>query len=362
MKKTFLWAALLNGAFALGFGSMGNTSAGLGDSGVALRKSPWGIYYNPALLASDNRGKFGYSAGAGVQGLDPSIFDFAQNQATQAKHIRFTSENGIVAQITGGTRKIPVLDQEGNPTDQVIEERSSIGAVGIGGFVSFYIDGIIGEVNQTSISSITLVEVPIAWGWRFQTNRGDLSIGASLKYMGASALGLQSLSNIEDLQNLQLDSLDFHNAFGVDLGILYSPLQDLHLGLVAKNINTPSFNLLGRNLKIYPQFRLGLSYEFAQYFTLSFDADLVANYISFNDSPKTQMIGGGLLMDMGFIDLRIGLMGDLENTQQGPIITGGINLLGFLDLAVQSNFKTNQIGGYQIPSTFLLKFGGSFTF
>lgn len=361
MKKILLWAGLLNGAFALGFGSMGNTSAGLGNSGVALRKSAWGIYYNPALLASDNRGKFGYSAGVGVQGLDPSIFDFAKNTTPKNQHIRFNSENGMVIQITGGTREIPVLNEKGDPTGEMIEQRSSNGAVAIGGFMSFFVDGMLGEVNQANISSIALFEVPIAWGWRFETHRGDLSVGISLKYMGASGLGLQSLTKIEDFQN-RLDDLDFRDAFGIDLGILYTPIQDLHLGLVAKNINTPSFDLLGKYLKIHPQFRFGLSYEFAQYFALSFDADLTSNSISFSDSPKTQIIGGGLLMDMGFVDLRIGLMGDLADTQQGPIITGGINLLGFFDLAIQSNFKTKQVGAYQIPSTFLLKFGGSFTF
>lgn len=362
MKKILLWMGLLNGAFALGFGSMGNTSAGLGNSGVALRKSAWGIYYNPALLASDNRGKFGYSVGAGVQGLDPSIFDFTQSATPQNHHIRFTSENGMVAQITGGTREIAVLDEKGNPTGEMVEQRSSNGAVAIGGLMSFHVDGILGEIDQANISSIALIEVPIAWGWRFEMHQGDLSAGISLKYMTASALGLQSLTNIEDFQSMHLNDLVFRNAFGIDLGILYTPMQNLHLGLVVKNINTPSFDLLGKHLKIHPQFRLGLSYEFAQYFTLSFDADLVSNHISFDDSPKTQMIGGGLLIDMGYFDFRIGLMGDLEDTQQGPIITGGINLLGFFDLAVQSNFKTNQIGSYQIPSTFMLKFGGSFTF
>lgn len=360
MKKIFLWLGLLNGAFALGFGSMGNTSAGLGNSGVALRKSAWGTYYNPALLASDNRGKLGYSAGATIQGLDSSMFEFTRS--TQDQHLRVNSENGIVMQITGGTHEIEELDEKGNPTGEMFEKRNTNGALGLGAFVSFHIDGMIGAVGHANIASIALVEIPLAWGWRFETHRGDLSLGVSLKYMAASSLNLQSLTHIKDFNKIELNDLVFRNAFGIDLGVLYTPMQDLHLGLVAKNINTPSFDLAGKYLKVHPQLRFGFSYEFTQNIILTFDADLTSNRISSDDSPKTQIIGGGLLMDIGFIDLRVGLMTDLFDTQQGPIATGGINLLGFLDLALQSNFKTKQIGSHQIPSTFLVKLGGSFTF
>lgn len=360
MKKIILWIALVNGIFALGFGSMGNTSAGLGNSGVALRKSAWGIYYNPALLASDNRGKFGYSAGVGAQGLDPLLFDFMPNQMPQ-NHIYLNSENGIAIQITGGTREIPVLNERGEPTGEMVEQRSSNGAFGIGSFLSIHIDGQLKDIDKPTISNFILYEAPIAWGWRFETNGGDLSIGVSFKHMGASSLHLKSLMN-QHFDSAIIKNLNFNNAFGIDLGILYSPTSNLHFGLVAKNINAPSFDLGKQVLEILPQPRFGISYEFADYFALTFDADLMANHISFEDSPKTQTLGGGLLIDFGFFDFRTGIMADLENIQQGPIITGGINLFGFLDLAVQSSLKTKEIRQRKVPETFAIKAGGSFTF
>lgn len=50
---------------ALEFGTMGNLSASMGGAGVAL-KSPFALYYNPALLASESKIRFGYSAGIGI--------------------------------------------------------------------------------------------------------------------------------------------------------------------------------------------------------------------------------------------------------------------------------------------------------
>ena len=50
---------------ALEFGSMGNLSASMGGAGVAL-KSPFALYYNPALIAGDKT-RFGYSLGLGLR-------------------------------------------------------------------------------------------------------------------------------------------------------------------------------------------------------------------------------------------------------------------------------------------------------
>lgn len=394
MKKLFLGASFcaIQALNALSFGSMGNTSAGLGDSGVALRKSAWGIYYNPALLASDNRGKFGYSVGVGVEqrglgdvlsaimGGGGSNIDinslYNQLQSHPTNSLALSSQNGLVIQITGGVREVPKLDAEGNPTEEMVEVRSPIGAFTVAAFLSAFGAGNIGtSLNGSELSAdgklngMILLEVPVGWGWRFQTSGGDISIGAAVKYMGASALdfGINGSvnSNGDTTFNLtkHTGSLASISSFGIDLGILYS-IYGFNVGVVAKNINVPTFDLgNGEKLKISPQFRLGLSYEFAEYFALTFDTDLAPNDFLFSGSHKTQMLGGGLLMDFKYIDLRVGLMGDMANKfDNGVIITGGINLLGFLDVAVQASSEMFKFNGYKIPNAFNLKVGGSFTF
>lgn len=412
-KKTLLGFLLLSSSlFGLGFGGMGNTSAGLGNSGVALRKSAWGIYYNPALLASDNRGKFGYSFGidAGIEGLDKIInafLDFQNSKDNNAHHpyqidpkntLAFNSQNGLVIQITGGTQEISKLDPEGNPIKRAdgektpqdtIEKRSPYGAFTMATFLSAHLlgntefkeqnssnggggSGSGGSGNQFEISGnlsgLALLEIPIGWGWRFETAAGDISVGTAIKYMKATGLDLQfqAIADQSDelLPNLifpeQFNSSDW---FGIDLGLLYTPIEGLNIGFVAKNINSPSFDLYGKKFTINPQFRLGFSYEFAKYFALTFDSDLAPNRLLFENSPKTQMLGGGLLMDFKYIDLRFGVMGDMANKfKEGVIMTGGINLLGFLDLAIQASSSMFNVQGYKIPKFISLKVGGSFTF
>lgn len=375
---------------ALTFGNMGNTSAGLGDSGVALRKSAWGVYYNPALLASDNRGKFGYSVGVGLEqrGLGDvlsAILDgggnidvtglYNQLQDHPTNSLAISSQNGIVIQITGGVREVPKLDEEGKPTDEMVEVRSPIGAFTMAAFLSAFGAGnISSSLNSDTLSvngnidGLILLEVPIGWGWRFETSGGDISIGAAIKYMGASSLDMALTGSVNTIGESSLNfkndfSLSPANSFGIDLGLLYS-IYGFNVGFVAKNINVPTFELNnGKKFKISPQFRMGLSYEFAEYFTLTLDSDLAPNDYLFDGSYKTQMIGGGLLMDFKYIDLRFGLMGDMANKfDNGVIITGGINLLGFLDVAVQASSEMFSLKGYKIPNALNVKVGGSFTF
>lgn len=392
MKKfiTTMSLCAIQALNALTFGNMGNTSAGLGDSGVALRKSAWGVYYNPALLASDNRGKFGYSVGVGLEqrGLGDvfsAIMDsggsvdiaglYNQLQDHPTNSLALSSQNGIVIQITGGVREIPQLDAEGNPTDEIVEVRSPIGAFTMAAFLSAFGAGRVDSsltADTLSVSGnidgLILLEVPVGWGWRFETSGGDVSIGAAIKYMGASSLDIALSGSVNTAGESSLKfkndfSLSPANSFGIDLGLLYS-IHGFNVGFVAKNINVPTFKLNnGKKFKISPQFRMGLSYEFAEYFTLTLDSDLAPNDYLFDGSYKTQMIGGGLLMDFKYIDLRFGLMGDMANKfDNGVIITGGINLLGFLDVAVQASSEMFNLKGYKIPNALNVKVGGSFTF
>lgn len=375
---------------ALTFGNMGNTSAGLGDSGVALRKSAWGVYYNPALLASDNRGKFGYSVGVGLEqrGLGDVLSAIMDNGGNvdvvglynqlhdhPTNSLALSSQNGIVIQITGGVREVPKLDEEGKPTDEMVEVRSPIGAFTMAAFLSAFGAGNIGSSLSSdtlsvngNIDGLILLEVPVGWGWRFETSGGDISIGAAIKYMGASSLDVALTGSVNAAGESSLNfknnfSLSPANSFGIDLGLLYS-IYGFNVGFVAKNINVPTFELNnGKKFKISPQFRMGLSYEFAEYFTLTLDSDLAPNDYLFDGSYKTQMIGGGLLMDFKYIDLRFGLMGDMANKfDNGVIITGGINLLGFLDVALQASSEMFSLKGYKIPNALNVKVGGSFTF
>ncbi len=218
-----------------------------------------------------------------------------------------------------------------------------------------------------------LLEVPVAYGHTFYTRAGEFNVGMAAKFIMASAYRYDTPINFSDLDNIQLPSFDMNTmqvtqTFGIDLGVLYTPSfsRKLNIGLVAKNLNTPKININGSDgyLRLTRQFRAGVSYELLDFLTLAFDADVLPNDTLSITSPKSQMIGGGILADFKVIDFRIGAMRDLySKAGDGTILTTGVNLFGFLDVSLQYGLGKNiQMYGFNIPNYIAMRVGGQFSF
>lgn len=146
-KKVILFISSIAYLQALEFGVMGNVSAGMGGAGVALKNSPFALYYNPALLSAESSVKIGYSVGVGIRekNLDKAaginLKNFTNgidinNANTQIKEmikdldilkgvlqenaLNIVSQNGIALQISPSFL------------------RGSVGTFGVGFFSSFY--------------------------------------------------------------------------------------------------------------------------------------------------------------------------------------------------------------------------------
>ena len=131
---------------------------------------------------------------------------------------------------------------------------------------------------------------------------------------------------------------------------------------MAKNINTPTFQYSTGEVAIKPQYRAGIAYN-QNNFVFAFDVDLWKNEMlsdSFN-RPFSQMIGGGVKFDIKAFDLRVGLMKDMRQ-DDGLIITGGVNILGFLDVAVQAGTELGEAQGYRFPRYLNVRVGGNISF
>ena len=163
-----------------------------------------------------------------------------------------------------------------------------------------------------------------------------------------------------------LDNAISSNNFGIDVGALYEvdfpEFRYLTFGLVVKNINSPSFQSTLSDITIKPQYRAGIGYN-SKRFNLAFDADLTPNdLIAFsNIRQQSQMIGGGIAFDLKAIDVRVGAMKDLRQ-DTGLILTGGLNVLGFLDIALQTSTKFTRVENIPIPQYINLRVGGSLSF
>ena len=228
------------------------------------------------------------------------------------------------------------------------------------------------DAHKLVTTAFMLSEVPIGYARTFYLKHGNLNLGITGKLM--NAISTQKQININKNTDFQkeltslasLENTISSNNFGVDVGLLYEldlpEFRYLTVGLVAKNLNSPTFKSSINDITIKPQYRMGLGYN-SKFLNVAFDADLTPNdLLAFSDvKQQSQMVGGGIGFGFKALDLRLGAMKDLRQ-DTGLILTGGLNVLGFLDIALQASTKTTKLDGTPIPQYINLRLGGSFSF
>lgn len=402
--------------YALEFGGMGNVSAGMGGAGVALSSSPYGVYYNPALLSADNKTKFGYSIGieyrqknidkiANVNLSDitssPQSLESFRDILTD-NHLSLITQNGIVFQLSssvireefgvlalayfGSAYATLSIAADPNRMDLIINNGSDYTKLtpnDVGGYDStpttqadYQSHSLVyaleqGDAHKVVTSTFFLSEIPIGYAKTFYFKNSNLNLGIAAKLMNG-VLSTQDfyLSNTfsqNDFKNpFSKGSFESSTNFGIDLGMMYEidfpQFRYLTFGFVAKDVNSPIFKYSSGNITIKPQYRVGIAYN-ERYFTIAIDGDILPNdMLNFSyQKQQSQMIGGGVKFDLKYLDLRAGMMKDIRQ-DDGLILTAGINILGIFDIAIQTGTKLGEARGYKIPRYLDLRLGGSFSF
>lgn len=395
---------------------MGNVSAGMGGAGVALSSSPYGVYYNPALLSADNKTKFGYSIGieyrqknidkiANVNLSDitssPQSLESFRDILTD-NHLSLITQNGIVFQLSssvireefgvlalayfGSAYATLSIAADPNRMDLIINNGSDYTKLtpnDVGGYDStpttqadYQSHSLVyaleqGDAHKVVTSTFFLSEIPIGYAKTFYFKNSNLNLGIAAKLMNG-VLSTQDfyLSNTfsqNDFKNpFSKGSFESSTNFGIDLGMMYEidfpQFRYLTFGFVAKDVNSPIFKYSSGNITIKPQYRVGIAYN-ERYFTIAIDGDILPNdMLNFSyQKQQSQMIGGGVKFDLKYLDLRAGMMKDIRQ-DDGLILTAGINILGLFDIAIQTGTKLGEARGYKIPRYLDLRLGGSFSF
>lgn len=218
--------------------------------------------------------------------------------------------------------------------------------------------------HKLHANGLLIAEVPVAYGHTIALPIGDLHLGATLKYIFATSM---DNSQKFDFENLKIDfgnisnNLRYTHTFGLDLGALYT-MKWLGVGLVAKNLNAPQINTANGKYRILPQVRAGFSAEVWK-LTFLLDMDLTPNK-TLEPNKFNQMVGGGVILDLNWVDFRFGVMGDMHKNPYGPIFTMGMNIVHFLDFSLQTSAKLVDLGQYtngvRMPNYFKLNLGGRF--
>ncbi len=218
--------------------------------------------------------------------------------------------------------------------------------------------------HKLHANGLLIAEVPVAYGHTIALPIGDLHLGATLKYIFATSM---DNSQKFDFENLKIDfgnisnNLRYTHTFGIDLGMLWT-MKWLGVGLVAKNLNAPQINTANGKYRILPQVRAGFSAEVWK-LTFLLDMDLTPNK-TLEPNKFNQMVGGGVILDLNWVDFRFGVMGDMHKNPYGPIFTMGMNIVHFLDFSLQTSAKLVDLGQYtngvRMPNYFKLNLGGRF--
>lgn len=339
------------------------------------------------------------------KGLDKSMSDIAMVQnALQDNHMNLVSQNGIVLQLGSrplndmiGTFAVGLfgslysnisLNANADRLRLIIEAGGQYYELkitddgytyGLSNKTDYDNHSLIASLQDTNtqnahsiyMTSFVLSEIPVGYARTFYFKNGNLNIGIAGKLMNSVSMQSKIAITTKTDFNAEMNKIvqDFKNttmdkAIGVDVGAVYEidlpKFRYLTLGLVGKNLNSPTFNSTLQDITIKPQARAGIAYYTQSGFNLAFDVDLTQNdIIAFSTKDqKSQMIGGGAGFIWKGFDLRLGAMKDLRQ-DNGLILTGGINVLGLIDIALQSSTKFTDIQGYPMPQYLSLRVGGS---
>jgi len=153
------------------------------------------------------------------------------------------------------------------------------------------------------------------------------------------------------------DSEISHNV-GIDLGLSWRPLDFVQVGLVARNVNGPSFNIAPfinpttgeyvTKVALDPQVRMGVALVPIRHLTLAADFDLTENVLKTLPGYRSRIVSLGAEYDIPIgrhfgLALRVGGYNNLSGTvNQDWAMTGGIGLrLGLfqLDASLGSSFE-----------------------
>lgn len=214
------------------------------------------------------------------------------------------------------------------------------------------------------MKGILLGEVPIAYGHKFDFGRfGQLGVGGSVKVMSGTTYAYrQILADIEDTEDLvdkMTESKKTSINIGVDLGAMWRYQDALTVGLVAKNLNAPEFDLPLINgqkvgdgkIKVDPQVRMGVAVDPFSWLTVAADLDVTENKTVLG--AKSRILGGGLdIHPVSWFSVRGGGYNNIADSTIGPVATAGISLGPNwlkLNLDAAMGLETSTYDGQEFP-------------
>jgi hypothetical protein len=341
-------------ALALEFVTVGPRAMGMGGAGVAVTTDALATYWNPAGLAMTQTVDIRFQGSGQVidrlgiadavhdlETFDPNDPNIAANYAKAQDIANRINRPGATVSLNGSAG----LYLKGHLGEHAFGLNISDIATG-GGFVSTPVVATnnITNVSITGAMALLGLEVrQVAFSYAYAFADKMFSFGVTGKILqGAAFSGSTTLTGGTDVSirdNFGKPTLS--TAFGIDVGAIYRPSSWLRLGLVAKDINQPTFDAPGGGeLKLGPQLRGGVAVNPYSSLTLTADVDATSNK-TFVPGIKSQVLSLGAEQTIfsEFMSFRLGAFKNMKDAGTPFTPTAGLGLRIFA-------FRMDVGGGY----------------
>ena len=359
---------LPTGSSAVEFVIVGPRAVGMGGAGVAVTSNSLATYWNPAGLAMTHTVDIRFQASA--QGIDrlgiretlEDIDDINDNDISAGNQARL---QGLLNDLNGSSLSTLAaigLYFKGHWGEHTVG--MNISDVGTGGsFSSTPLTAVVSgsQLDITGELQVNFLEArQIALSYAYAIFEKKVALGVTGKIIQGVAykrgIDVDDSEDSFDISD-ELKKSKKTTRLGIDIGALIHPISWLQVGIVGKDLNSPSFKAPGGGkFKLRPQVRGGVAFIPLEATTVTFDADLTKNKTVVS-GIKSRVLSLGVeqgLFDIVF--LRAGVLKNVEDAKSRVTPTAGlgIRLWAFqFDVAGGYDFDDRgALGSFSLALTF----------
>lgn len=344
-------------AAAVEFVFVGSRQMGMGGAGVATTSDSLATYWNPAGMVMSkkfdirfqgsgqfvDRGDF-FDTLKDINNLNLNDTSVA-NQARLQQLVDRINRPGtnLSAAASGG------FYVKGNFGEHALGFNVSDVATG-GAFVrnpvGFTTTGGNLTVNgQLAMNGLEVRQAALSYAYAFFDR--VFSIGVTGKVIqGAAYSGATNVRGASDDVKVfeDLGRAKISSALGIDVGAMFRPSSWLRMGIVAKDINAPTFDAPnGDKFKLLPQVRTGLAVNPYNSLTLTADVDITKNNtLTPGVSSQLLSLGAEQTILSELLSFRVGAFKNMQDAKTPFIPTAGFGLRVFalrIDIAGGYDFR-----------------------
>jgi F plasmid transfer operon, TraF, protein len=363
-RRTSIWilicfflSLVATPAVAVEFVVVGSRAAGMGGAGVAVTTDAYATYWNPAGLAMSKsldiriQGTTQGTDRLGIANALDDLNDFNPNDTSPANQAK---AHNIANEINQAGATISALGSaglyvKGHFGDHAFGFNVSDVATS-GAFVSTPVQ-VISSAGQTNLAGQMalrgLESRQVAFSYAYAFADKTFSVGVTGKVIQGAAYN--TTTNLQGGVDPNLmdnfGKAQISTSYGIDLGAMYRPSSWLKFGVVAKDINQPTFDAPGGlQYKLTPQVRGGVAVNPWSTMTITADMDITSNQ-TLVPGLKSQVLSLGMEQTIlsEFLSFRVGTYKNVQDAGSIFTPTAGLGLRIY-------SFRLDVAGGYDFDN------------